>query len=244
MRPDEGRARLAALGFGREDVETLFDHFDDAERRGKLGHGHARIEWLETQRFDPRARPRKTVELPGYDRWDAKGALGYLVLAAICADLAEAEPWPARVVAADAFPSGHLGYWVRRLAEAGLVALLTATSPPRLAHPDGGEPLAGTNPLAIGLPNPAGEPVIVDVSMAKATYGDVIAGRARPEDLVPFGGDQAHKSFALALGLEGLVQSFVGPERGIVLLAAKPEFDHFAAELRERAAGLRLPGDS
>jgi LDH2 family malate/lactate/ureidoglycolate dehydrogenase len=244
VRPEEARARLAALGFGSADVETLFDHFDDAERRGKLGHGHARIEWLETQSFDPLARPEKTASQPGFDHWESQGALGYLVLAEICAELAEAEPRPVRVVTADAFPSGHLGYWVRWLAEAGLAALMTASSPARLAHPDGGEPLVGTNPLAIGLPNAEGAPIVVDVSMAKATYGDVIAGRAAAEDVVPFGGDQAHKAFALALGFEGLIHSFVGPSHGVVIVAAKPEFDHFAADLRERAAGLRLPGDS
>jgi hypothetical protein len=149
-----------------------------------------------------------------------------------------------RVVAADAFPTGALGYWVRRLADAGLVALLTATSPARLPHPSGGGPLVGTNPIAIGLPNPEGEPLVVDVSMGRVTYGDVLRGAATPEELVPFGGDQAHKAFALALGLHGLVESFIGERYGIVLLAARPEFDGFAAAMRERAAGLRLPGDA
>jgi LDH2 family malate/lactate/ureidoglycolate dehydrogenase len=242
MRPDEARARLAALGFRDADVDVLFDHFADAERRGKPGHGYARIEWLETQAFDPVARPVKTRSA-GIERWESRGALGYLVLDCICSDVL-AERRELRVVSADAFPTGHLGYWVRRLADAGLVALLAATSPPRLAHPDGGEPLVGTNPLAIGLPNPDGEPVVVDVSMARATYGDVLAGRARPEDVVPFGGDQTHKAFALAVGLQGLVESFTGERHGILLLAATPEFDRFAAALRERAAGLRLPGDS
>lgn len=244
MRPEEGRARLAALGFGAADVETLFDHFDDAEQRGKLGHGHARIEWLETQELHPGARPAKTVSQPGFDLWESNGRLGYLVLAEICAELLDEEPWPVRVVAADAFPTGHLGYWVRRLAEAGLVGLLTATSPARLPHPDGGEPLVGTNPLAIGLPNPDGDPIVTDVSMGAVTYGDVIRGAARSEELVPFGGDQAHKAFALALGLEGFVTSFLGERHGIVLVAAKPEFDGFAAAFRGRAAGVRLPGDA
>src|SRR5688572_31515061 len=54
-----------------------------------------------------------------------------------------------------------------------------------------------STPLAIGLPNPEGEPIVVDVSMGKVTYGDVIRGAARPEELVPFGGEQAHKAFAL-----------------------------------------------
>ena len=241
MLPEE---RIAALGFSAADTETLAAHFLDAEARGKLGHGLARIDWLATQTFDPAAVPAKTASHPGFDYWESRGAVGYLVLAAICADLVRAEPWPVRVVAADAFPTGHLGYWVRWLADAGLVALLTATSPARLAHPDGGEPLVGTNPIAIGLPNPKGDPIVVDVSPAQATYGDVLAGRAEPEDIVPFGGEHAYKSFALALGLQGLVESFVGEANGIVLLAAKPEFDSFAAGLRERAGGLRLPGDA
>ena len=241
MRPED---RLAALGFSAEDSATLAAHFLDAESRGKLGHGLARIEWLATQGFDPAARPVKVAALPGFDCWESRGAVGYLVLAEICAELAEAEPSPVRVIAADAFPTGHLGYWVRWLAEAGRVAMLTATSPARLAHPDGGEPLVGTNPIAIGLPNPEGDPIVVDVSPAKATYGDVLAGRARPEELVPYGGELAYKSFALAVGVQGLVESFVGARNGIVLVAAKPEFDSFAATLRERAAGLRLPGDA
>jgi len=242
VRPEEARARLAALGFASDAVDVLFDHFDDAERRGKLGHGHARIEWLETQTFDPVARPVKTRS-DGIERWESRGALGYLVLERICSEVLSERP-ELRLVSADAFPTGHLGYWVRRLAESGLVALLTATSPARLAHPEGGEPLVGTNPLAIGLPNPAGEPIVVDVSMAKATYGDVLAGRAQTEDVVPFGGEQAHKAFALAVGLQGLVESFVGERHGIFLLAARPEFDHFVPTLRGRAAGRRLPGDA
>jgi LDH2 family malate/lactate/ureidoglycolate dehydrogenase len=241
VRPEE---QLAALGFSEADAATLADHFVDAESRGKLGHGLARIDWLATQELDPAAVPVKTASLPGFDRWESRGAVGYLVLARICAELAEAEPRPVRVVVADAFPTGHLGYWARWLAESGLVAFLTATSPARLAHPDGGEPLVGTNPIAIGLPNPGGDPIVVDVSPAKATYGDVLAGRARSEDVVPYGGEHAYKSFALAVGVQGLVESFVGESHGIVLVAARPEFDGFAATLRERAAGLRLPGDA
>jgi hypothetical protein len=102
----------------------------------------------------------------------------------------------------------------------------------------------GTNPLAVCLPDPSGDPLVVDVSTAKATYGDVLAGRARPEDVVPFGGDQAHKAFALAVGLQGLVESFLGSgQHGVFLLAAEPEHQDFARELRRRAAGVRLPGD-
>ena len=245
MRPEEARPRLAALGFRAEDVETLAAHFLDAEARGKLGHGLSRIEWLETwDSIDVDARPRRVVSEPGYERWDGGGALGYLALAAVVASQLADPPARSRVViCSSSFPTGSLGYWVRALADGGLVALLTATSPPRLAPPGGGPALAGTNPLAIAVPSSDGRPVVADVSMGAVTHGDVLAGRARPEELVPFGGPAAHKSFALAVGLQ-LVVDALRPEDGYgaVLVVARPEADPVPA-LRARAAGARLPGE-
>jgi LDH2 family malate/lactate/ureidoglycolate dehydrogenase len=249
VRPEEARARLAALGFDPADAETLFDHFDDAEQRGKLGHGHSRIEWLETLAdLRPGADPVRTVESEGYERWSGNGALGYLTLAAAVRAQVASPPERARVVVlSDCFPTGSLGWYVRKLAEAGLVAALTATSPARLPHPTGGEPLVGTNPLAIAIPSSDGRLIVADVSMGAVTYGDVLRGAARPEELVAFGGEQAHKAFALALGLQLLVDALAGRagdgEFGAVLVVAKPEADP-VPELRRRAAGLRLPGDS
>jgi LDH2 family malate/lactate/ureidoglycolate dehydrogenase len=237
---------LRGLGFGDADARTLADHFLDAERRGKRGHGLSRVEWLSTRPFelDPVARPRRIVQEPGYERWDGNGALGYLTLAAMIeAQLAEPPEHARIVVAQRCFPTGVLGYWARKLADGGLVAALTATSPPRLAHPEGGPKLAGTNPLAIAIPSSEGEPLVSDVSMGRVTYGEVLAGEAAEEELVPFGGEHAHKALALALGLQLLVDSLVAePGHGAVLLVARPEADPLPA-LRARAVGLRLPGD-
>ena len=243
MSADEALERLRRLGFGEADAQTLFAHFDDAERRGKRGHGYSRIEWLETlPDLRPDARPQRISAEPGYERWDGRGALGYLTLAAICDVQLREPPERARVVVASrCFPTGMLGHWVRRLASGGLVAALTATSPPRLAHPEGGPKLAGTNPLAIGIPSSDGRPFVADVSMGRVTYGDVIAGTAREEELVPFGGEHAHKAFALALGLQLLVDALAGEGFGAVLLVARPEADPVPA-LRAAAAGVRLPG--
>jgi (2R)-3-sulfolactate dehydrogenase (NADP+) len=245
LRPDEALERLRGLGFGEADARTLFAHFDDAERRGKRGHGHSRIAWLETlQDLRADARPERISAEEGYERWDGRGALGYLTLAAVCdAQLGSPPAHPRVVVASHCFPTGMLGYWVRRLAEGGLVAALTATSPRRLAHPDGGPKLAGTNPLAIGVPSSDGRVLVTDVSMGKVTYGDVIAGTASEDDLVPFGGEQAHKGFALALGLQLFVDALTGDDYGAVLVVARPEADPVPA-LRAAAGGARLPGDS
>jgi LDH2 family malate/lactate/ureidoglycolate dehydrogenase len=222
LRPEEARPRLAALGFGPHDIE-----------------------WLETwEELDTTSRPERVVSEAGYERWDGGGALGYLTLASVVSAQLEAPPERARlVVCSRTFPTGSLGYWVRQLADGGLVAALTATSPRRIASPAGGPPVAGTNPLAVGIPSSDGRPVVADVSMGAVTYGDVLAGRAAPEELVPFGGPLAHKSFALAVGLQLLVDA-LNPEDGFgaVLLVARPEADPVPA-LRKLAEHVRLPGD-
>jgi len=245
VRPEDARPRLRALGFGDDDVEALAAHFLAAEERGLAGHGLSRIEWLETwPQIETAARPRRVVTETGYERWDGNGALGYLVLHAVCdAQLAEPPERARLVVCSRTFPTGALGYWTRRLAGGGLVAALTATSPARLGHPDGGPKLAGTNPLSIAVPSSDGRPLVVDVSMGAVTYGAVLAGLARPEELVPFGGPLAHKAFALALGLQVLVDALTPDDGyGAVLLIARPEADPVPS-LRGRAEGVRLPGD-
>ena len=85
--------------------------------------------------------------------------------------------------------------------------------------------------------------MVSDVSMGRVTYGDVIAGAASENELVPFGGEHAHKAFALALGLQLMVDSLIGGGYGAVLLVTHPAADPVPS-LRMRAAGVRLPGDA
>src|SRR5262249_36478589 len=170
--------------------------------------------------------------------------LGYLVLDAVVeAQLADPPPRARLVVAGRTFPTGMLSSWTRRLADGGLVAALTATSPRRLGPPRGGPRPAGTNPLSIAIPSSDGSPVVADVSMGNATYGDVLAGRLAEDELGPFGGEHAHKAFALAVGLDLLVAALTPDDGfGAVLLVARPEADPVPA-LRALAAGAGLPGE-
>jgi len=239
---DEALARLRARGFADEDARRLVDHFADAESRGKLGHGFSRVEWLDTLDVDPHAHPDRIEVEPAFERWHGRGALGYLVLDEVVrAQLADPPARARLVVCERTFPTGMLGGWVRRLAAGGLVTALTATSPARLGPP-GGPNVAGTNPLAIGIPSSDGEPVVVDVSMGAVTWGDVVAGLRSADELVPFGGEQWHKALALALGLELLVDALHREDGfGAVLLVARPESDPVPAL---RATGIRLPGSA
>jgi LDH2 family malate/lactate/ureidoglycolate dehydrogenase len=242
---DETLARLERLGFSADDAAVLAAHFLDAEARGRSGHGLVRLGFLAgLPDLDPSARPLRVIAEPGYERWNGNGAVGYLVLNAIVEAQLASPPAAARlVVAGRTFPTGVLGYWARKLADRGLVAAITATSPRRLGHPEGGEKLVGTNPLAIAIPSSDGSPVVTDVSMGNLTHGDVLSGRAAEGDLAPFGGEQAHKAFALAVGLQLLVDSLTPDDDfGAVLVVASPLADPVPA-FRELAADVRLPGD-
>src|SRR5436190_174244 len=165
-------------------------------------------------------------------------------LPALCDPQVSEPPPHARVVVPHAcFPTGMLGHYGRRLPAGGLVAVLAATSPPRLGHPEGGPKLASTSPLAIAIPSSDGRPLVSDVSMGRVTYGDVLAGKASEDELVPFGGEHAHKAFALAIALQLLVDALVVDGYGAVLMVARAEGDPVPA-LRALVPGMRLPGDA
>ncbi len=246
MSPEEARSRLAALGFSEHDAGALADLFLFAEATGRSGHGIARIEQLEARTdLDATARPVREVVDGSFERWNGNGAVGYVTMAEIVESVLADPPAHVRVIAAGrTSPTGALGYWTRRLADAGLVAVLTGTSPKRLAPPAGGPKLTGTNPLSIAIPSSEGPPIVSDVSMANVNFGDVLAGKASEDDLGPFGGEHAHKAFALAVGLQLLVDALAPVEgNGAVLLVARPSADPVPA-FRALADGARLPGDS
>jgi LDH2 family malate/lactate/ureidoglycolate dehydrogenase len=270
---DELRAvlelRARGLGFDNARSGLLADHFLDAELRGASGHGVERMRWLHGfPALDPDARATVLERHGGLVRYDAGGALGYLALAEVlAAELAEPPSGARLVVLRDCFPTGRLGYFAELGANAGMLTLLTATSTPRIVHPQGGPPVTGTNPLCLALPGDP--PSVIDVSMGAVTYGAVLkaaatgsempAGALLREDgtpvtdprevvadragIAPFGGDLAHKGFALALLVEVLCRSLAG-ERGHAAVALlTPPLDDGMAGLRKLLTGRTIPGD-
>ncbi len=263
-------ARCDDLGFEARHARILTDHFLDAELCGATGQGVERLRWLAGFDHPPVAADPHLVErLDGVARYDAGGGLGYVALAeALTRELADPPAGARLVVVSDCFPTGRLGHFADRAARHGLVCLLMATSTPRIAHPDGGPPMLGTNPLCLGLPG-APDPTVVDVSMGRVTYGAVLkaaatgvplpAGAAiRPDGtrtddpiavtgqgagIVPFGADQAYKGFALALLVELLCGALAGPEgHSAVMLLARPHAIP-TASIRRLLDDRRFPGE-
>lgn len=262
--------RAEGLGFDPTAAALLADHLLDAELRGAGTHGAERMRWIAGfADLRPAAAPVLVERGEGIARYDAAGTLGYLALAgAIDRELAD-PPEGARVVSVGAcFPTGRLGYFAERVAAAGLAALVCASSTPRLGHPDGGGPVIGTNPFCLAVP---GDPAsVIDVSMGRITYGEVLRAAAAGESLepgdaarpdgaaeldpaeviagraaiVPFGGELAHKGFALALLVELLARSMAPVEGDAALVLMARPASAPARALREALRGLRFPGDA
>ena len=130
-------------------------------------------------------------------------------------------------------PTGAIGYYARRAAEAGLLGFVFSGSPELMAMHGSYEAFFGTNPFAIGIPS-AGQPIVLDMATASiAWYGIHLAaaeGKTIPDGVAydadgnfttdptaalagaikAFGG---YKGAALALIVETLTRPLLGAAR-------------------------------
>jgi LDH2 family malate/lactate/ureidoglycolate dehydrogenase len=82
--------------------------------------------------------------------------------------------------------SGALGFYAKKIAEAGLVGIIFCGSMETVAVEGSSQAMLGTNPLAAGVPND-GDPLVLDMATAAMAYFGVVeantAGRNLPEGI-------------------------------------------------------------
>jgi hydroxycarboxylate dehydrogenase B len=134
---------------------------------------------------------------------------------------------------------GRLGEWAHRAAARGMAALITVNDNGvirTVAPPGGTAGRLSTNPIAIGVPTGEG-PRVLDISTSAVANGKLKVARLEnrpvppgwvqdargnastdpnvmladpPGALLPFGGDQSHKGFGLALFFDMLIGGLTG----------------------------------
>jgi LDH2 family malate/lactate/ureidoglycolate dehydrogenase len=176
---------------------------------------------------------------------------------------------------------GRLGAYTARAADAGMAALMMADSgrgPKGVAPYGGSDARLGTNPVSIALPADVAGNVVVDFATSAVAGGKVRwahgAGKSVPQGwlldrdgnpttdpaayldggvLMPLGGDQGHKGYALSFAVESLaaVLSGIGygadpkgfPNDGILLvllnIAMFRSLDEFRREMAEFAGYVK-----
>ncbi len=81
--------------------------------------------------------------------------------------------------------AGVLGWFVRRLAQHGLVSLMFANSSKAVAAHGGKVPFFGTNPFAFGSPRGCDEPVVFDMATASTARVNIVRAAAEGRALDP-----------------------------------------------------------
>jgi L-2-hydroxycarboxylate dehydrogenase (NAD+) len=105
--------------------------------------------------------------------------------------------------------SGAIGYYAKKIAEEGLIGFIFAGSMETVAAYGSFEPIFGTNPLAIGVPNEK-EPVVLDMATAAMAYFGVVeantAGRQLPEGVAY--DQEGNETTDPAKALDGALRTF------------------------------------
>jgi len=105
--------------------------------------------------------------------------------------------------------SGAIGYAASEIAGHGMVGLVFASGPPRMAAAGSYQPIFGTNPLAIGVPAMPG-PVILDMATSSMAFYGLIeaqtAGKSIPDD-VAYDQD-GNPTTDPAMAMKGALRSF------------------------------------
>jgi (2R)-3-sulfolactate dehydrogenase (NADP+) len=83
----------------------------------------------------------------------------------------------------NSFTTGELGYYVRRLAELGFVALAASNGPALATVPGGVAPVYCTNPIAFAAPVEHGPPLVIDQATSATAFVNVRKRAERGEKL-------------------------------------------------------------
>ena len=224
---------LEGLGLAHGDAERTAWVLVMGDLMGHATHGVLRLESygdrIARGAIDPRARPAIERVAPALARVDGGGAIGPLVgRAALDAAIDGART--CGIGASFVRNGNHFGAiapycWLA--AQSGFATIIGSNASVTVAPTGGREERLGNNPLAIGVPRPGGDPVILDMAMSVVARGKIRAavkqGKAIPDTwatdregrpttdpkaalegfLMPFGG---YKGYGLAV----MVDLFAG----------------------------------
>jgi (2R)-3-sulfolactate dehydrogenase (NADP+) len=173
----------AALSLARATVSA------NAHGKGSSGFSHLMdyLAALRAGRIVGDAEPLVTSPAPAAIHCDARGGIAQLGFDRVFDDLRRrAENFGLALFAqCGSYTTGELGYYPRRLAETGLVAL-AATSGPALMTVTGAKaPVYCTNPIAFGAPLDRGPPLLIDQASSATAFVELRRYADRGEALPP-----------------------------------------------------------
>lgn len=169
---------------GIEKKEVIANHFIEAELRGHSSHGVQRIvpliKGVELGNIRTKLYYEIVMKTPNQEVLiDGKYSIGIVLWDELTNQL------PGRIIAVrNASHIGFLGYYTRKIARKGMVALMFGNAEPAVVMPGRREKILSTTPLSIALPYDP--PIVLDMALASTARGKIIEALRRNEK-IPYG---------------------------------------------------------
>ncbi|UKA56358.1 Ldh family oxidoreductase [Arthrobacter sp. FW305-BF8] len=170
---------LLAVGAPAEDAKVLSDATVEAELVGNravgVGHLFDYLDGYRQGRISGVAQPKVRRAAAAVIDVDAGKGLAQTAFQAAFRDLLEAtnEAGIAALWVRDSYTCGELGYYARKVAQQGYIAVATANSPALMSIGGAPKRILGTNPLAYGIPRPGGMPMVIDQASSSTAFVNI-----------------------------------------------------------------------
>ncbi|SIQ28181.1 (2R)-3-sulfolactate dehydrogenase (NADP+) [Rhizobium sp. RU20A] len=182
-------AALLAAGAGRDMARALAAATVDAEAHGQPSVGFAHLldylESLKAGRINGKAEPIRDDPAPAIIRIDAAGGIAQHGFALAFNDLvARAGSFGIALFSlSGSYTTGELGYYTRRIAQAGLVAFAATNGPAIMSVPGATGPVYCTNPLSFAAPAADSDVIFFDQSSSATAFVNIRAAAEKGERL-------------------------------------------------------------
>lgn len=184
-------ARQAVMKAGANNAiaESLAKAVVSAEWAGSRAVGFAHlIDYLDgfvNGRIARDAEPEITYPALAAIRADAKGGIAQLGFDRAFDELVtRAQTYGITIfLQADSFTTGELGYYTRRLGEAGLVAIAATNATAQMTTLESRKAVFGTNPMSFAAPLPSGKPFVIDQASSATAFVNVRRAAERGESI-------------------------------------------------------------
>ncbi len=244
-----------AAGASDEAARSLARATVSADAHGKSSIGFAHLlDYLAAfreGRIDGGAEPLVTSPAPAAIHCDARGGIAQLGFDRVFDDLrSRADTIGVALFAqGGSYTTGELGYYPRRLAEAGLVAFAATNGPALIAVPGVKTPVYCTNPLAFAAPLEEGPPLLIDQASSATAFVALKHLAERGEALPPGWAIDAdgHETTDPRAAMRGALLAF-GGARGanialmVEVLAAGLAGANWSLDAPPYTSGNRSPG--
>jgi (2R)-3-sulfolactate dehydrogenase (NADP+) len=182
---------VRAAGGGDEAARSLARATVSANAHGKGSSGFSHLmdylSALRAGRIVGDAEPLITSPAPAAIYGDAKGGIAQVGFDRAFDSLCERARTLGVALFAQkgSYTTGELGYYPRRLAEAGLVAFAATSGPALMTVAGAKTPLYCTNPIAFAAPLDEGPPLLIDQASSATAFVELRRYAERGEALPP-----------------------------------------------------------